>query len=229
MPKGIYQRNQNAYPCLPRKFSPKDDQKISKLYKSGFSQEALAKKFDVGKKTIRASLLRTNTSTTGRKSMPMEKNPAWKGGRIKDYDGYILLKIPDHPLCNSLGYILEHRLIMEKALGRYLTKKEVVHHKNGKKDDNRIENLLLFSDNGYHLGVELLGRVPKWTKEGRQKIASRKVPSMKGIHQSPKGSGVRRLRKKLIEKFLHETSEMENIGLEAEPLPLPSFRKRLKK
>lgn len=71
-----------------------------------------------------------------------ENNPCWKGGRIKQ-DGYVLIKMRNHPNCNSQGYIKEHRLVMEKHLGRYLTKNEIVHHINGIKDDNRIENLVL--------------------------------------------------------------------------------------
>jgi len=80
-----------------------------------------------------------------------EKHPRWKGGRIKDPHGYILIKKRDHPNCNSNGYVMEHRLVMEKKLGRYLTKEEVVHHKNKIRDDNRIENIELFEDNSKHM------------------------------------------------------------------------------
>lgn len=65
---------------------------------------------------------------------------AWKGGRVFDTNGYILLYAPDHPAVVN-RYVPEHRLVMEQALGRYLTEKEEVHHKNGVITDNRIENL----------------------------------------------------------------------------------------
>jgi len=81
-----------------------------------------------------------------------EKLRLWnlKGGRSKNQYGYILIYRPEHPLKNHAGYIFEHRLIMEKYLGRYLTKDEVVHHINKNVEDNRIENLMLFECNGKH-------------------------------------------------------------------------------
>jgi hypothetical protein len=79
------------------------------------------------------------------------ENPCWKGGKYKDGDGYIYIYKPEHPFATKNGYILEHRLIMEKAIGRYLTQKEVVHHKNEDTSDNYLENLLLFANNSEHI------------------------------------------------------------------------------
>ena len=80
-----------------------------------------------------------------------ERNHMWRGGRSKRPDGYIVIYKPEHPSVIQrktitkharLG-VFEHRLVMEKMIGRYLTNNELVHHKNGIKDDNRPENLVL--------------------------------------------------------------------------------------
>lgn len=79
------------------------------------------------------------------------KHPGWKGGRHRENrDGYIRVYAPDHPnavrATNGVGgYVLEHRLVMEKHLGRLLHKDEDVNHINGVKDDNRVENLRVVS------------------------------------------------------------------------------------
>lgn len=78
-------------------------------------------------------------------------NHRWNGGKIRHLKGYVLVYKPEHPRCQSHGYILEHRLVMEKHLGRYLNEKEVVHHINGIKDDNRIENLELLASQSEHI------------------------------------------------------------------------------
>ncbi len=88
------------------------------------------------------------------KRMPQtsgEKNYGWKGGRQKNSHGYILVYKPNHPFCNKRRYILEHRLVMEKHIGRYLLSKEVVHHINKIHSDNRPENLILFKNMNQHI------------------------------------------------------------------------------
>ena len=88
--------------------------------------------------------------TEFKKGMFKEKSSHWKGGKAKDKNGYIYIYEPQHPFKNSTGYVFEHRLVMEKHIGRYLLLKEVVHHLNGVKDDNRIENLKLFANDIKH-------------------------------------------------------------------------------
>jgi len=80
-----------------------------------------------------------------------ENNPAWAGGRTRGTHDYFLVYQPNHPNKNSNNNVLEHRLVMEKKLGRYLTKDELVHHINGIRDDNRIENLELTAKNEHKL------------------------------------------------------------------------------
>lgn len=67
------------------------------------------------------------------------------GGRLKRRDGYISVHTPDHPNANGDGRVLEHRLVMEQMLGRRLRPFENVHHRNGVRDDNRPENLELWT------------------------------------------------------------------------------------
>ncbi len=66
-----------------------------------------------------------------------DKNPFWKGGHYLNYAGYRRVRVSVNM------YELEHRIVMEKHLGRKLLKKEVVHHIDGNKLNNDISNLLL--------------------------------------------------------------------------------------
>ena len=90
--------------------------------------------------------------------MKGEKCYAWKGGKII-HNGYVMVLNRAHPHARLGGkYVREHRLIMEKYLGRYLTPEERVHHKGIKypidsiknKQDNRIKNLELFANHSEH-------------------------------------------------------------------------------
>jgi uncharacterized protein (DUF1330 family) len=59
--------------------------------------------------------------------------------------GYVYVYVPNHPLATTTGYVMEHRLVMENHLCQYLSKYDEVHHINGNRADNRIENLVCLS------------------------------------------------------------------------------------
>jgi hypothetical protein len=144
---------------------------------------------------------------TGPRSGP--EHPEWQGGRLKTESGYIKVYQPDHWTCSEQNkrraekagdayyrkqkYAWEHRLIMEEHLGRRLKPSEVVHHKNGVKDDNRIENLQLFSSNAEHLAFDLAERCPNWTEDGKARLraqaekrkANRRLKLKRGEHPMP--------------------------------------------
>lgn len=66
-------------------------------------------------------------------------------GNRKVQRGYVLVFAPDHPSAQASGCVAEHRLVMEAHLGRPLLAHETVHHVNGDRADNRLENLELWS------------------------------------------------------------------------------------
>jgi hypothetical protein len=113
----------------------------------------IAEKFNVNRATISSRLkemgVKTRRVDIGAilRGKPREQHPKWKGGRLRDKNGYVMIPSNGHPFpsCGNGRYILEHRYVMEQHIGGYLLPEETVHHKNGIRDDNRIENLELRS------------------------------------------------------------------------------------
>jgi len=92
-----------------------------------------------------------------------ELSQNWKGG-VQNSSGYRLIRMPEHPNSQKgSGYVMEHILVMSQHLGRPLLPEENVHHRNGVRDDNRIENLELWSTS-QPSGQRVVDKVA-WAKE----------------------------------------------------------------
>lgn len=91
-----------------------------------------------------------------------KRNANWRGGKYKHPDGYIMIR-------KGNKYYLEHRLVMESYLGRKLKSEEIIHHINGIRDDNRIENLMVMS-RSEHRGItlKLFKRLKELEKENKR-------------------------------------------------------------
>lgn len=93
---------------------------------------------------VRKPVISSEARRNSRLAHKGKQSMAWKGGKHIDRHGYIQVWIPEHPNARMGGYIHEHRLIMSEYLGRPLLRHENVHHKNGSRSDNRLENLELW-------------------------------------------------------------------------------------
>ena len=130
-----------------------------------------AKRFGVSVATIVRRMRKLGLKSKKGRGSPMEKNYFWAGGRRIDDDGYIMLKNPSHPHATKDGYVREHRLVMEKVLGRYLLPTEVVHHKEkSERQNNDPSNLEVFDTNASHLRHELTGKRPNYTPDGLRRM-----------------------------------------------------------
>lgn len=99
------------------------------------------------------------------------KTSRWKGGVKINKQGYRLIYKPEHNRANNSGYVLEHIVVFEDSTQITIPPNCCIHHLNGIKDDNRIENLCMMTHAGHtifhHTGS-------KRSNETRQKISERK-------------------------------------------------------
>ena len=141
-----------------QKHGPRPDApELRALRDQGLSAQEIGARYGMSAEWARERMIHFGIERLPGKARP-EHNAFWTGGRTTDRDGYVLAKMNDHPQANSGGYVREHRLVMEAHLRRLLAPSEVVDHRNGIVDDNRIENLALYASNADHLRATLTGR-----------------------------------------------------------------------
>ena len=127
-----------------RVFTIEEEKEICELYCASIknSSKVLARLFDCNWGSI-INILRRNginprTNSESQRGLRTGKNhPSFKGGNISD-DGY-------RRICVNNKILQEHRYLMERHLGRKLSSKEIIHHINEDKLDNRVENLQIMS------------------------------------------------------------------------------------
>lgn len=135
-----------------RQFSEHEQRQIVHRYDGGESRSSIAGSFRASRdpidRVLRDHGRELRDDSTRNPSKVGANHPSWKGGRWIDSQGYVHIWVaPDDPMrvmAHSGGYVLEHRLVMGRALGRPLSGSEEVHHRDNRdRSNNDLSNLEL--------------------------------------------------------------------------------------
>lgn len=128
-----------------RKYSDQEKQDITELYNSGWSQGQIAAKYNASTVMISRLCRAMGIKIRGHRAKGVNHG-SWNGGRTKigQYIAVLVdLEDPMRCMAHHTGYVLEHRLVMARLLGRPLTEDETVHHIDDNKENNNPRNLQL--------------------------------------------------------------------------------------
>jgi HNH endonuclease len=134
----------------PFPFTDEQVEEILLLWDDGEPAGRIARKYDSWSSTIKSVIERSGRVYESRHAR--ERHYAWRGGRYVDNEGYVqVTPSPEwkfrEEMCMGKGErhrrVLEHRKIMADFIDRALLPSETVHHINGNRQDNRLENLQL--------------------------------------------------------------------------------------
>lgn len=142
---GIERRKRGA---TMHEMTEEEQKVIIQRWQDGESRKKICDELDVSYEALRCWMIKQGIKIEDRHNK-RERHGNWVGGKIKDRYGYVKVLIdnqnPFYCMAHYNGYVREHRLVIAQHLGRPLEKHEEVHHLNGNKEDNRIENLQLRS------------------------------------------------------------------------------------
>ena len=140
--------------------------RLRELFPDKTPQAIYKKAYKMGlRKTAEIQFLNKSEARRG------EKSAHWNGGTRTTRAGYRQIHCPEHPRADSSGYVMEHILVWEQSTGVPVPLNCCIHHLNGKKADNRIQNLCMMQHSAHtvfhHTGASR-------SEETRRKIAERK-------------------------------------------------------
>lgn len=129
---------------LKQNYNKTSNEALSVLLPNKTASAIYKKAYKMGlRKTKEISFLNRSIARKG------EKGSNWKGGISRNAKGYKRVKMPEHHRADRKGYVLEHILVFEKETGIQVPDGCCIHHLNGIKDDNRIENLCLMTHSAH--------------------------------------------------------------------------------
>jgi len=100
--------------------------------------------YGLNRSTSEALIVAHNNGRQIGRDLSGANNPQWKGGRLNK-QGYIKILKPQHHRADCSGYVWEHVLVWEEFNQKQISKDMIIHHLNGDKKDNRIENLVVMA------------------------------------------------------------------------------------
>ncbi len=143
----ILQANGAALRATKKQITQDTIEEIRQLVADGVGFRKIAKKFEIGHPTLKRIMAENGIQSRFEWQAVGEKHGSFKTGRQINPKGYVIVWVdpedPMHSMVVTDNYVPEHRLVMARKIGRPLKSYETVHHINGDRTDNRIENLQL--------------------------------------------------------------------------------------
>jgi len=170
--KPIHRKGKSLSKEHKKRLSEEHKKKIGAFNKGKTFSDETRKKLSIankGQKRSKQTRLKMSLSHKGILRPDLQGNKAynWKGGKHVNMEGYVVVLCRDHPHSKK-GYVLEHRLMMEQKIRRYLKPEEIVHHINGLKTDNRLKNLQLLKNRSQHMKIHRAEQLARQNEGGKK-------------------------------------------------------------